>query len=449
MYPDEMVRGAAHVEGGIIMTSIQSIVRSMIDNQLMKNNIPYWFPEYVSEFMETGLEVAPCSERIDFTSDRVFTIDSETSKDMDDAIEVRKEEYGYRLAVHIADVSSYVQPGSPLDRLVYERGTSFYFPGLTIPMLPEILSNDLCSLNPGARRNTMSLILKIDHSGSIIDMNLSKGIILSRVKGIYSEINQILGGFATESLKAKYHEVISEIPVMVELYNILHEATIKRGAVLENYEQAYVMLSEHDIDLLPVDRGLAEKMVEEFMITANTAVSQYMIEHNLPAIFRVQKAESVMASYQPVLEQHASLKLESYTHFTSPIRRLCDTKIHQIISMYLDGYSNEAIHETFDAALPLVSIRATRRGRVAMVTQQKVANECYKLFFQINPGMKCTGSMVNRNHEKRPIIRIDALNVNVLGYDTRGNRKIGDRFSFNVYASNNAVYANNMQLLIA
>jgi len=429
--------------------NIQKHIRSLIEKQLISNGIPEEFPEEFAALTERDLIVTPCKNRVDFTNDKVFTIDSATCKDMDDAVEVHKTANGYQLTVHIADVASYIQPGSSLDTLAFERATSHYLPNLTIPMLPAILSNDLCSLNPLVRRNTLSVVMEIDHLGNVIKSKIVKGIICSRVKGVYSEINSILSGEASAVLLEKYSEVLDELPAMVELYEILHTNTINRGADMENYEQPYISYSESDIKLTPVSRGLAERMIEEYMIIANATVSRYMYDNDLPAIFRIQFDKQEMAEYQPMRIRHTSLQLTAYTHFTSPIRRICDTKIHQILSMHIEGYTNEEIHEVFDETLFDICERATKKSRTAKQVQQAIAKICYNLYFQLHPGKEFTGRMVSWNRNQKPILRIDGLNVHVIGYNTNGTSDIGNRFAFSVYASNNAMYANGIQLLAA
>ena len=426
---------------------IRDQVHSMIEKQLVCNSIAEGFPDDLAALTEGGLDAAPCLHRMDFTGDNVFTIDSETCRDMDDAVEVRRTAGGYRLAVHIADVAAYVQPDSPLDSLAVNRATSFYLPDRTIPMLPAVLSNGLCSLNPGVRRNTLSVIMEIDKKGGVTDAWITKGVIRSRVKGIYAELNRILDGSAGDELKYKYREVLDQLPVMTELYRILHEGTVRRGVDTEDFDPPYVTVCDDDLVLAPVAHGTAEEMVEEFMILANATVSRYLDDRGLPAIFRIQYSKEAMAEYQPFRVHHSSLGLETYTHFTSPIRRICDTKIHQILGMHLDGCSDQEIHDRFDGTLPEVCERATKRSRTARSVQKKTVTDCCMLFFQLHPGNRYTGRVVGRNRYKRPLLRIDGLNINVIGYETQGADRIGKGFSFSVFASNSFAYANEIQPL--
>ena len=276
--------------------NIQKHIRSLIEKQLISNGIPEEFPKEFAALTERDLIVTPCKNRVDFTNDKVFTIDSATCKDMDDAVEVHKTANGYQLTVHIADVASYIQPGSSLDTLAFERATSHYLPNLTIPMLPAILSNDLCSLNPLVRSNTLSVVMEIDHLGNVIQSKIVKGVICSRVKGVYSEINSILSREASAVLLEKYSEVLDELPAMVELYEILHTNTINRGADMENYEQPYISYSESDIKLTPVSRGLAERMIEEYMIIANEWIGLSSTTDN-------SKLKKYNADLQKVIDQ--------------------------------------------------------------------------------------------------------------------------------------------------
>ena len=170
------------------------------------------------------------NERLDLRKEMIFTIDGEDSKDLDDAISLKKEENGFwELGVHIADVSYYVKSGSSLDRQAYERGTSIYYADSVIPMLPKDLSNGICSLNQGEERLAFSVIIKLDDNGRIISYVFKKSVIKSKIKGIYQEINKILENEATEQINEKYKEVKENIFLMEQLAELLRKKGLKEG----------------------------------------------------------------------------------------------------------------------------------------------------------------------------------------------------------------------------
>ena len=322
----------------------------------------------------------------------IFTIDSESAKDLDDAVSVRRIRGGFELGVHIADVSHYVKEKTALDRLVMARGTSVYFTDKVVPMLPEALSNGACSLNPNEDKYALSAIMKIDKAGEIKSLKIEPSVIRSRVKGIYSEINEIFGGEAPEELIAKYVDCLESLSVMRELYFILRKKSELRGSVELDSDEAEIILSEsgEPIDIVRRTRGDAEKMIEQFMLAANEAVATHLIEKDVPLVFRVHEppapekmadfitylhnlgfrtdfinkdncdgtalsrvltearergiSEAVSyaclrsmskACYSEIHRPHFGLGIKNYCHFTSPIRRLSDLATHRMIHRVL------------------------------------------------------------------------------------------------------------------
>jgi ribonuclease R len=276
-------------------------------------------------------------------------------------------------------------------------GTSVYFTDKVVPMLPEALSNGACSLNPGEDKYTLSAIMKIDKSGEIKSLKIEPSIIRSRVKGIYSEINEIFEGTAGEKLLGKYSECLESLALMKELYLILRKKSALRGSVELDSDEAEIILGEsgEPIDIVRRTRGDAEKMIEQFMLAANEAVATYMLDEGVPAVFRVHEApppekmadfitylhnlgfktdfinaencdgaalrrvleeakergisEAVSyaclrsmskACYSDIHRGHFGLGIKNYCHFTSPIRRLSDLATHRIIHrVILEGKS--------------------------------------------------------------------------------------------------------------
>ncbi len=329
-------------------------------------------------------------ERFDNTV--IFTIDGASAKDLDDAVSLRKLKDGWQLGVHIADVSSYVPEKCALDRLVMNRGTSVYFTDKVVPMLPECLSNGACSLNAGEEKYALSAIINLDLDGNITKTKIVPSIIKSRLRGVYSEVNALLDGSADKELKSKYKAVTPTLLKMRELYMTLDERARARGYLDMNIDEAVVLLDTDGmpIDIVRAERGIAERIIEQFMLTANEAVATLLTERSIPCVYRVHerpapdKLESFVtylkhmgihygplladdvsgkefaavlseadqkgvgtavsrtmlrsmmkAKYSEAHESHFGLGIENYCHFTSPIRRLSDLATHRIIHKVL------------------------------------------------------------------------------------------------------------------
>lgn len=230
--------------------------------------------------------------RRDYRGMPVFTIDSAETKDIDDAISLEKTDTGYRLGVHIADVSHYVRPGSALDAEAFARGTSVYYADSVIPMLPRQLSNGICSLNEGADRLAFSCMMELDAAGRVVDYAFVKSVIRSRVKGVYKEVNAIFDGTADNALRQRYAAVAQELPLMRELYHKLAKLRAARGAMDIESGEAKLVLDEAGrcVDVVKRERGEAEQMIEEFMLLANSSAAALARRLKLPFVYRVHEA---------------------------------------------------------------------------------------------------------------------------------------------------------------
>ena len=408
-----------------------TLLKEKQNKQLRDNTVPVDFPENIASLTEKDIIPEYFENRKDFCDLPVMSIDCDSSKDLDDAICVERTHEGFRLSVHIADVSAYIEPCSELEQIALLRGTSYYLPNLTIPMLPRVLSENLCSLNPGVERLTLSVIMWFDYDGKLLRYEVVKGKIRSRVKGVYSEVDLLLNGSKNRNLLHKYREVSGSFPNMVALYKALRAKRIKRGSLPEENGKPIITVTKDNIIVTPRTRGLSENIIEEFMIEANYAVSLFLADNDLPAIFRVQKAEENMASYQPEVTQHKSLRLESYVHFTSPIRRCSDYFVHRIISLYLAGYNSDIIHALYDEELPFICSRATKRSRTANSIQNRCERICYETYFDEHQEKRHSGIIVGFNDRNFPIIKINDYNLNIISFAIVGGN-IGDKYSFNV-----------------
>ena len=341
--------------------------------------------------------------RRDLRGEKIFTIDGADAKDLDDAILVRRIPEGFELSVHIADVSHYVRDGSLLDLEALERGTSVYFADRVIPMYPEAISNGICSLNAGTDKLALSCFMTFDRSGKMLDYRFEKTVIDSKVRGVYDEVNAILDGTASEDIRGKYACVSDVLSDALELYRILEQAADRRGNVHFSTLESQFVLDENGVckGLAPRGDGIAERMIEQFMIAANRAAAKLATREKLPFLYRVHESpdpaalerasmllrilgvdtkklggnpkpadiDSMLSAVKgtPVEEivstvllramakarydteplGHYGLALWDYCHFTSPIRRYPDSFIHRVISEHLAGETQYALTKRY------------------------------------------------------------------------------------------------------
>ncbi|MFQ9667378.1 MAG: ribonuclease R [Faecalibacterium prausnitzii] len=396
------------------------------------------FPDKVREEAKKfeGAEVSEkdCEGRMDLRALPIFTIDSAETKDIDDAISLtRTSDGGFELGVHIADVSNYVKPGTELDNEAFSRATSVYYADQVVPMLPKALSNGICSLNENELRLAFSCLMRLDKEGDLTDYRFVKSIIRSRVKGVYSEINALLAGTADAEIKAKYADVIDQLPAMKELYG--HRARLRRERGCMDIESGEVklILDENGrcIDVKKRTSGESESMIEEFMLLANQCAAHFARVKQIPFVYRVheepnaEKLERLhallqacgindhfakdvptpkelsailegvrgtpyeqiintgmlrcmsKALYEEKPKGHYGLVLKDYAHFTSPIRRYPDLAIHRIMTDLLKGTEKETMILRYTDFAERASKQSSEREVIAMQIERK-AEDCYK-----------------------------------------------------------------------
>ena len=402
---------------------------------LIESGIPTEFtPDELSEAERVAGEQISEDGRERFDGLTVMTIDGEGAKDLDDAVSLVKRGEGWRLYVHIADVSHYVREKTPLDRCVMNRGTSVYFTDKVVPMLPQVLSNGVCSLNAGEDKYALTAVIDLDKNGEIVKTRIVPSIINSRVRGVYSEVNEILENRADSATRVKYKPVLPLIKRMHELYTILYKKAEKRGYLEMEVAESEILL---DADGDPVgikrrERGDAEKMIEQFMLTANEAVARLLSEAEIPCVYRIhedpptEKIEDFIlfahnlgfdtsvisrekittndlshllseaerkglsapisytllrslakARYSEIRSRHFGLSLDYYCHFTSPIRRLSDLATHRIIHRVLiEGKRPEAYRSYAKRA----AVAATDAEVRALGAERRIEN-LYKTLY--------------------------------------------------------------------
>ena len=331
------------------------------------------------------------TRRVDFTGKQIFTIDGKDAKDLDDAISIERLENGnYELGVYIADVSYYVKEGSNLDKEAYLRGTSVYLADRVIPMLPIRLSNDLCSLNPNEEKLVLSCVMEVNEDGEVISSSINEGIIKTVKRLNYDDCNKVLEE-GKDSVPG-YDIVYDSLVMMEKLAERINYRKQRRGSLDFDIPESKVILDEtgKPVDVIPVERGISEHIIEEFMILANETVASFIEQMDLPFIYRIHdepdkiKFHSVkniasslgysIRSLKPmelqkllenVDDKHAYLKTlvlrlmakavyseknighfglasDSYTHFTSPIRRYPDLLVHRLLRKYLFKHEIDA-----------------------------------------------------------------------------------------------------------
>lgn len=367
--------------------------------------------------------------RDDFRNERIFTIDGKDAKDLDDAVHIKKLDNGhYELGVHIADVSYYVTEKSKLDKEALKRGTSVYLLNRVIPMLPERLSNGICSLNPHVERLTLSCVMEIDNKGDVVSHRISEGLIKSVERMNYDDVSDMIEGKADSALISRYKEIHEDILLMAKLSDILHQKRVRRGAIDFDFAETKIKL---DGEGKPIWVGKAERrtghrLIESFMLVANETVAEQFFWLELPFVYRVhenpkpekietlnkflyhfgykikgsgedihpkavqqlieevtgKKEEHVIskmtlrslkqAKYLAYNQGHFGLAAKYYCHFTSPIRRYPDLQIHRIIREMLRGELTAHRVETLRKILPEVAQQSSERERNAELAERDV-----------------------------------------------------------------------------
>ena len=403
-------------------TDILSIIRQF--------DLPEKFPKEVTNYVDNINQEVTKEEiksRVDLRDLKTFTIDGFDAKDLDDAISIHKKDNGnYDLGVHIADVSHYVQENSILDKEAENRGNSVYLLDRVIPMLPEELSNGICSLNPNQDRLCLSVTMEIDKSGTVIDHRIEETVINSKHRLIYDDVSDYLELETAESID-KLKDVLEELTLMKELSKILRAKRERRGSIDFNFPETTIILDEKGIpvEVREEERRIGNKIIEEFMLITNETVSEHYFWADVPFLYRIHEdpsperiadfnkiiynfgysikgeqeihpkelqllmkeiegkdEESLIsilmlrslkkAIYSEVPGTHFGLASKYYSHFTAPIRRYPDLIIHRIIKMFINGkLSNNKIDKLIKD-LPEIADHSSMTERRAEEAEREV-----------------------------------------------------------------------------
>ena len=443
------------------------------------------------------------ARRRDLRNQTIITIDGAASKDLDDAVSiVRLENGNYRLGVHIADVSHYVDMGGPLDKEAAKRGNSVYLLTRVVPMLPKVLSNGICSLNPGVDRLTLSCEMEIDGKGHVVSHEIFESIICSKERMVYDDVSDILEQEDPELIE-RYSHIYEDLKLMGELAEILRKKRKQKGSLDFDFDEAEIMLDEDEV---PVhigisDRRTANRLIEEFMLAANQTVAEQFYWMNLPFIYRVHEKPDVekmielkaflagfgirlagnpdhihsgilndilteaegkpyenivstvmlrsmkKAFYSTSCEGHFGLAFQYYCHFTSPIRRYPDLMIHRIIKASLNGQLDDGLLEKMKAAAETAADISSQTERKAQEMEREVEkmkkaeymlNHVGEIFDGVISGVTNFGIYVELPNTVEGMVRLDSIKDDYYEYEEGKYRVIG-RLSRREYKLGDAV----------
>lgn len=426
-YPD---RDFPEVLQGIVTEIIGKATDTGIDvlEVLESLGIPSPFPEDViaeANAVPDEIDEKDIIGRVDYRNEITFTIDGADAKDLDDAVHIKALDNGnIELGVHIADVSYYVTEGSALDREALNRGTSTYVTDRVVPMLPERLSNGICSLNPRVNRFTQSCVMEINSDGHVVNYQISQSVIKTTERMTYSDVNEMLAG--NQEFLEKFAVIAESVEQMAKLHEILLAMRARRGSIDFETQEAKIIVDKlgKPIEIQVRKRGTAEMMIESFMLIANETVARSFATRELPFIYRVhehpkadkltrfidfasvfgiplkgtpekmqskdlqdfmlkikgQPGEMVLstmllrsmqqARYDEDNLGHFGLAAEYYTHFTSPIRRYPDLLVHRLIRA--ESHPTTEVIEHFEEIIPEVAKLTSSRERRAIDAERAV-----------------------------------------------------------------------------
>ena len=412
-------------EEGELEVEELSIIRSY--------NLEEEFPQAaLDEARDVAAEKVILGNRKDFRDKLIITIDGDDTRDIDDGVSLERQGENYVLGVHIADVSHYVKSGSHLDRDAYDRGTSVYFPDRVLPMLPKELSNGACSLNEGEDRYAMSCLMTFNGEGERLSYKIYESVIRSSHRTTYNEITALLE--KDPNICAKYTDICDMAEDMQTLCLALEKRRERLGSVTLDVKEAHIYVNEEGEIVIPsAERTISQRIIEQFMISANEAVAEYLEKHVAPCLYRVHespaedKASSFFAflrdlgvnaagdvsdikpkNFQDILKNaedkpffslinkvmlrsmqkaryceenlgHFGLASNCYCHFTSPIRRYPDLFVHRSLKLVLRGNTPEAVR-LYSRIAHEAGIDCSTRERVADECERKV-DDLYKLAY--------------------------------------------------------------------
>ncbi len=460
---------------------------------IKKYELPLDFPEKVKRQVQQIPDEVLREDlvgREDFRHLKTITIDNEDAKDLDDAVSIEKTSDGYRLGVHIADVSYYVEEKSPLDVEALKRGCSVYLVDRVIPMLPPKLSNGICSLNPRADRLTMSVIIDFDSEANIKGYKITPGVIKTCERMTYTQVNKILEEEDKESIE-RFDYLVEDLHWMKELAEKLSHKRFARGSLDFELDEAKVILDEngHPVDVVKEERRISSSIIEEFMIVANEVVAEHIFWLKIPLVYRIhenpdeEKINSLKEflynfgytlkgtqnlkpkSLQQILEQvkgkpeqrlintmllrslrqarysgvnfgHFGLASLYYTHFTAPIRRYPDLIVHRILRKQLQNDIDQKQEKKLVKIVERVAKLSSERERVAEEAEREsvdlkiaeyMASRIGETYEAIVSGVTSFGIFVELDNTIEGLVHVSHMEDDYYHFNEKTMALIGER----------------------
>ncbi|MBE5741687.1 MAG: ribonuclease R [Clostridiales bacterium] len=452
------------------------------------------------------VDIKNFKKRKDFTKQRVITIDGEDARDFDDAISVeRQENGGYKLFVHIADVSNYVVENSPLDKSAYKRGTSVYFPNMVIPMLPKEISNGVCSLSEGVNRLVLSVVIDLDKDCNVKSSEIYEGVIKSRHRMTYTEVQNILE--SDEFLIEKYGDVYDDILCYQDIAKKLQDKRALNGEIRMDLPEPFILENQQG-EIVSIENRVQDeshRIIESLMVLTNECVAKTFYDLVLPFVYRVHekpdeekvtrlsqllknmgvaneldKSGDKPISYQKVIEKingtpkertltklilrsmmkaryastclgHFGLASEYYCHFTSPIRRYPDLMIHRIIKEFLHGVSKQDLKAKYQAIVERVSVQSSDTERNADEAEREVNDYKKAVYMTKFLGQQFTGTIsgvqefgifVELENGVEGLVKLDSLPMDEYIYDDMSLTLHGSTHHYTIGDSVDIIVAN-------
>lgn len=468
-------------------TDILSIIREF--------DLPEKFPDKVQQYAKTLPENVPESAikgRMDLRDKKIFTIDGADAKDLDDAISMERLENGnYYLGVHIADVSHYVKEGTAIDEEALKRGTSVYLVDRVVPMLPTELSNGICSLHPRVDRLTLSCFMEINNKGAVVKHEIAQSVIRSCERLVYEDITKLLDKKDKE-LMERYDNIKDELFLMRDLSLILKKERTNRGSIDFDIDEAKINLDAEGkpISIKAYERGIANEMIEEFMLKCNETIAQHMFSANLPCMYRIHEQpdkdklsdfdgfirnfgysisgikdvirpkalqavlfeakgtpeENIIsklmlrslqkAKYSSENLGHFGIAAKYYCHFTSPIRRYPDLVVHRMVKLMLENKFTPKRIKSIEGYLPQTAKQCSERERVAM-DAERATDDLKKVEYMqdkigqkypgIISGVMASGIFVELENTIEGLVRVSSLDDDYYMYIEKHHCLMGKR----------------------
>lgn len=466
-------------------------LKGCIEGIIMSNGIKQEFDaDTMSEVQKAPSAVTEkdIEGRTDLRDMLIFTIDGDDARDFDDAVSLSVLNNGnYYLGVHIADVTHYVKEGTALDTEAFERATSVYLADRVIPMLPEKLSNGICSLNPNVDRLTMSVLMEIDHNGGVVNHKIERSVIRSKERMTYNNVNAILER-SDKELTAKYRHLVPTLKLMEELAAVLRKKRDNRGAIQFDFPETGIIVDETGtpVEIVKRVRGTSEKLIEEFMLLANETVAEYAYWSELPFVYRVHEPpgtdkitsfnaflrnfnlsikgkidddnpvhpkalQKILDSVKDTSEErivatnmlrslmkaeyktenlgHFGLAAKYYCHFTSPIRRYPDLMIHRVLKKFLNGEAIKCrVHEAASHSTEReIAAEHTERDVDDLMKTSYMSQFIGEAFDGVVSGVMGFGMFVELDNSVEGLVRVENMRGDYFEFDEAANTLTGKR----------------------